>query len=246
MPQAYLGTSGWAYASWKPAFYPATLPAKRFLEHYATHLNSVEVNYTFRALPTTKQLEGWLAAVPADFRFSFKAPQRITHFQRLRDSQATVAEFIAALAPVRAAQKLGPLLFQLPPNFAADNDRLAAFLGHLRSTESAVALQFAFEFRHDSWLSDVTYDVLRAHNTALCIADDEERTMPDVVTADFRCYRLRRPGGYPPAERTRLAAAFQHAATTTPVYAYLRHEEDPTGPLQAAEMLAAVRLGGAR
>lgn len=245
-PPVYLGTSGWAYASWKPGFYPATVPARSFLEHYATQLNSVEVNHTFRALPTAKQLEGWLAAVPTTFRFSFKAPQRITHFQRLRASEATAAEFITALDPVHAAGQLGPLLFQLPPNFPADNERLAAFLGELRSSNGGGALQLAFEFRHDSWLTDATYALLQANNTALCIADDEERTTPDIVTADLRCYRLRRPGGYPPAERRQFAAAFAAAAKTTPVYTYLRHEDEPTGPLQAAEILTATRRGGTR
>ena len=122
------GTSGWAYPTWKPDFYPAGTPAKRFLEFYASQLSSVEVNYTFRALPTAKMLEGWLAATPADFRFSFKAPQRITHFKRLRDCDDDVAQFVAALEPVRQAGKLGLLLFQLPPNFKADAERLSGFL----------------------------------------------------------------------------------------------------------------------
>jgi uncharacterized protein YecE (DUF72 family) len=125
----YAGTSGWAYATWKPGFYPAGLPAKKFLEHYASRLNSVEVNYTFRMLPSVAMLAGWLAATHAGFRFSFKAPQRITHFNRLRDCDAAVSEFVAALEPVRAAGRLGPLLFQLPPNFKVDHERLAGVFG---------------------------------------------------------------------------------------------------------------------
>jgi len=113
----HAGTSGWAYPTWKPAFYPAKLPAKRFLEHYATALNSVEVNYTFRALPTASTLANWIAATPVDFLFSFKAPQTITHIKRLRDSHEAVERFVGVLEPVRAAGKLGTLLFQLPPNF---------------------------------------------------------------------------------------------------------------------------------
>src|SRR3978361_1530510 len=93
----YAGTSGWAYPTWKPGFYPAKTPARSFLNHYASKLTSVEVNYTFRPLPKEPQLQGWLDATPDNFRFSFKAPQRITHFQRLRESRVSVAEFIAAL-----------------------------------------------------------------------------------------------------------------------------------------------------
>ncbi|MCU1248783.1 MAG: hypothetical protein JWQ49_1812, partial [Edaphobacter sp.] len=124
----YAGTSGWAYPTWKPEFYPAGTPAKRFLDFYASKLTSVEVNYTFRTLPTAKMLEGWLAATPANFRFSFKAPQRITHFKRLQECADDVAQFVSALEPVQQAGKLGLLLFQLPPNFKADAERLSSFL----------------------------------------------------------------------------------------------------------------------
>jgi uncharacterized protein YecE (DUF72 family) len=143
----YAGTSGWAYPTWKPEFYPAGTPAKRFLEFYASKLTSVEVNYTFRALPTAKMLEGWLAATPENFRFSFKAPQRMTHFRRLQECADDVAQFVAALEPVRQAGKLGLLLFQLPPNFKADAERLNSFLATPAfRTPNAPAI--AFEFRH--------------------------------------------------------------------------------------------------
>ena len=166
---------------------------------YASRLTSVEVNYTFRTLPSSPQLQGWLDATPPGFRFGFKAPQRITHFQRLRDSHAAIAEFIAALEPARAAGKLGPLLFQLPPNFAEDNRRLADFLKDPTFAANP-QLQLAFEFRHPSWFADGTYDILRRNNSALCIAEGDDLATPEVSTADFRCYRLRRSGGYSPAE----------------------------------------------
>ena len=169
----YAGTSGWAYPTWKPEFYPAGTPAKRFLEFYASKLTSVEVNYTFRALPTAKMLEGWLAATPENFRFSFKAPQRITHFRRLQDCADDVAQFISALEPVRQAGKLGLLLFQLPPNFKADAERLTNFLATPAfRTPNAPAI--AFEFRHESWFSDEIYTILREHNAALCIAESDD------------------------------------------------------------------------
>src|SRR5579884_1797589 len=124
----YLGSSGWAYPSWKPDFYPSKLPAKKFLEYYATQLNSVEVNYTFRSLPSQSQLEGWIAQTGSGFRFSFKAPQRITHFQRLKDCGPQLEAFAASIEPAAAADRLGLVLFQLPPNMKADASRLAQFL----------------------------------------------------------------------------------------------------------------------
>ena len=124
MPRVYAGSSGWAYSSWKPDFYPARLASNKFLSYYATRLNSVEVNYTFRQLPTESMLTGWLAATDAGFRFSFKAPERITHNLRLKDCSDAVAALSRALAPVVAAGRMGVVLFQLPPNFKADVARL--------------------------------------------------------------------------------------------------------------------------
>ena len=233
----FVGTSGWAYPTWKPGFYPKDVPSRAFLHFYAAHLTSVEVNYTFRTLPTATQLQGWLDATPPGFRFSFKAPQRITHFQRLRECHATLAEFLAAIAPAQTAGKLGPLLFQLPPNFPADNARLAAFLQDPAFTEQP-SLQFAFEFRHPSWFSEATYDVLRHHNTALCIAEGDDLVTPDIATADFRCYRLRRTGGYSPAEIKALAKRFAKSAVTADLYAYFMHEDEPTGALNAIALLS--------
>ncbi len=241
-PNLFAGTSGWAYPTWKPGFYPANVPARAFLQHYATQLNAVEVNYTFRTLPTPKQLQTWLDATPSHFRFSFKAPQRITHFERLRlapsETPSTLASFLAALEPAHAAGKLGPLLFQLPPNFAADPPRLDAFLESVTSTSTYPA-QLTFEFRHASWFQDATYDILRRHNAALCIAESDDLVTPDIPTASFRCYRLRRFGGYTPAELDAFAARFRDLAATTPTYIFFRHEDDPTGALNARSMLLA-------
>ncbi len=239
----FAGTSGWAYPTWKPGFYPADVPARAFLNFYAAHLTSVEVNYTFRTLPTKAQLQGWLDATPEGFRFSFKAPQRITHFQRLRDSRETVAEFVAALQPARLAGKLGPLLFQLPPNFAADAAVLAKFL----KTPALKKVQVAFEFRHASWFSDATYEVLRRHNAALCVAESDDLATPDVATADFRCYRLRRNGGYSAKQITAFAASFTTLTKEGEVFSYFKHEDEPTGALNALALLRAAnkRVNGA-
>lgn len=237
----FAGTSGWAYPTWKPGFYPATVPQKKFLEYYASQLNSVEVNYTFRALPTSKMLEGWLAATPTSFRFSFKAPQRITHFKRLRECETDVAQFIESLAPVRAANRLGLLLFQLPPNYKADPERLAAFLA-LPVFRSATAPRIAFEFRHESCFAEETYAILHEHNAALCIAESDDLTTPEVHTATTHtCFRLRRNGGYSPSEIAAFARRFSLLAEDRDTYVYFKHEDEPTGALNATSFLKALQ-----
>jgi uncharacterized protein YecE (DUF72 family) len=239
----FAGTSGWAYPTWKPGFYPVEVPSRAFLHYYASRFTSVEVNYTFRTLPSAMQVQGWLEATPPGFRFSFKAPQRITHFQRLRESHAAVAEFIDSIEPARSAGKLGPLLFQLPPNFKADPDRLSAFL----EIPDLSTLQIAFEFRHASWFADEIYEILRRHNAALCVAESDDLATPDIATADFRCYRLRCNGGYTEAELTAFAKRFTTLSEQGEVYAYFKHEDEPTGALNAAAMLAkASKLSGVR
>lgn len=235
----YCGTSGWSYPSWKPEFYPARLPANRFLEHYAAQLNSVEVNYTFRALPRPPMLANWLAAVPAGFRFSFKAPQRITHISRLRGCDSAVEGLVAALEPVRMAAKLGPLLFQLPPNFKADPSRLVEFLS-ASAFHGAASPKIAFEFRHESWFTEETYEVLRKYNAALCIAESDDLKTPDIQCArTHACYRLRRTGGYSALEIDEFAERFTALAADRDVYVYFKHEDLPTGALDAIAFLKA-------
>src|ERR1700690_1463966 len=131
MGKVYAGTSGWAYPSWKPEFYPAKLAAAKFLAYYASRLNSVELNYTFRRFPTQKLLSGWIDATPADFKFAVKAHQTITHIKRLRDASSFTADFLGALEPLREAGKLGPVLFQLPPFLKCDLELLRGFLDGL-------------------------------------------------------------------------------------------------------------------
>lgn len=235
----FAGTSGWAYATWKPGFYPKPVPAKNFLAHYGTQLNSVEVNFTFRALPSATQIGNWLAAVPENFRFSFKAPQAITHIRRLKEESAPALEaFFASIEPARQAGKLGCVLFQLPPNFKADNDRLAAFLA---LPEMKLAPPLAFEFRNATWFTQQTYALLAQHNAAVCIAESEDIVTPESFTADFSVYRLRMPGGYSQVEVDAFAQKFATLASQRTVYAYFKHEDEPTGPLAATAMLHQVR-----
>ena len=228
----FIGTSGWAYASWKPGFYPQPLSQKKFLDYYATQLNSVEVNYTFRQLPSASTLAGWLAASGAGFRFSFKAPQRLTHILRLRNCSGAVGEFGRALSPVLDAERMGVVLFQLPPNFKVDVPRLDSFL----SMTASYSLRMAFEFRHASWFSAEVYEVLRNRGAALCVAESDELETPDIVTAPFACYRFRR-SGYSPAQLDSIENILRRRSGEGEVFAYFKHEEEPTGPLCAAHIL---------
>ncbi len=241
-PHLFVGTSGWAYPTWKPGFYPEGLAAKKFLGYYASQVNSVEVNYTFRALPTAKMLADWLAATPDRFRFSFKAPQRITHFKRLRECEADLTQFIAALDPVRAGGKLGLLLFQLPPNFKADAVRLREFLALPALTEAATPI--AFEFRHESWFTLEMEAILHDHNAALCIAESDDLVSPEIhLSATHTSFRLRRNGGYSAAEVAAFAKKFAALAASRDVYVYFKHEDEPTGALNAAALVKTVGAG---
>lgn len=232
----YLGCSGWAYASWKPDFYPAKLSSKKFLEHYATQLNSVEVNYTFRSLPSRAMVKNWLAQTSDEFRFSFKAPQRITHIRRLRECGPELKAFAAAIEPVVAAKRLGLILFQLPPNFRADAERLDGFLAEARELQ----LRLAFEFRHESWFDSEIYRLLEKHKAALCVAESDELSTPDVATARFACYRLRKTE-YSAAALKAIRERLAKRAETSDVFAYFKHEEEPTGALRAVQVLSALR-----
>jgi uncharacterized protein YecE (DUF72 family) len=230
--QAFIGTSGWAYPTWKPGFYPQAIPQKKFLEYYATQLNSVEVNYTFRQLPTESMLTGWVAASGPGFRFSFKAPERVTHILRLRECSDAVAALSRALAPAVTAGRMGVVLFQLPPNFKADLPRLDAFLADAKTC----GLRMAFEFRNSSWFSDEAYAVLRHHGVALCVAESEDLETPDVVTAPFSCYRWRK-SGYDAARLDAIADTLRRRSAGGEVFAYFKHEEEPTGAISAVDTL---------
>ena len=207
------------------------------LAFYASRLNTVEVNYTFRTLPTEAQLTGWLAQTGPGFRFSFKAPQRITHFARLRACEAQLDAFFAAIQPAARAKKLGLVLFQLPPNLKADPVRLADFLAAPAFRRGP---RIAFEFRHESWFTAAIYTLLRRANAALCIADTDDLLTPEVHTArTHTCFRLRQDGGYTAPELAAFAARHTAlAAAGRTVYTHFRHQEAPTGALNAAEYLS--------
>jgi len=233
MGKIYAGTSGWAYATWKPAFYPAKLASAKFLGYYGTRLNSVELNYTFRRRVTDKLLDGWIAATPGDFKFAVKAHQIVTHVKRLRDATQSTLDFIGSLDPLREAGKLGPVLFQLPPFLKCDVALLADFLGVLpRRTRAAM------EFRHESWFTDEVYARLRRANVALCEAESDKLATPDVATADFRYFRLRKET-YSAAERKAVEDKVAGALKNGDVFVYFKHEDTPEGALYAESLLKA-------
>ncbi len=227
----YCGTSGFAYPSWKPAFYPEKLPAKKFLNHYAQRLNAVEINYTFHRLPSAATIATWLEETPPEFVFVLKAHQRITHIDRFAVSDFTRI-FFQAIDPLRVQKRLGPVLLQLPPNLAVDMEKLDQFL--------AVApedLRLAFEFRNKSWFTEPVYDALKRRGAALCLAESDKLTVPHVVTADFVYFRLRK-GSYSAEDRSQIAAQVgELRASGKDVYVFFKHEETPDGALYAEELL---------
>jgi uncharacterized protein YecE (DUF72 family) len=228
----YSGTSGYSYPSWKPGFYPKNVPSSKFLEYYATRLNLVEVNYTFRQLAKAATFEKWIASTPAGFVFSPKAHNKITHILRLKDAADFTRTFLESIEPFRAHGKLGPVLFQLPPSLKADVDLLKHFVDRLPD-----GYRFAFEFRHESWYSEAIYAALRSRNAGLCIAETEERDSPQVVTADFVYFRFRKPE-YGPAEFEELVKKVGgYRALGLPVYALFKHEETPAGAVYAERLL---------
>jgi uncharacterized protein YecE (DUF72 family) len=233
------GTSGFSYPAWKPDFYPQDLPAKKFLEHYASRLNSVEVNYTFRRLAGASVLEGWLKAVPADFQFACKAHQTLTHIMKMQNAESFTEVFLKSLEPLRAARRLGPVLYQFAPTFKCDLARLEGYLPLLPPD-----IRFAFEFRHASWLTDEVYERLAKRNIALCLAESDKLEVPRVFTADFVYFRLRK-GDYADTARAGIAESVQALlANGRDVYVYFKHEEDPHGAIWAEELLRQCSGGG--
>ena len=221
-----VGTSGYNYPEWKGSFYPADMKPARMLPYYAERFSTVEINATFYRMPTASTVAGWAKAVPETFTFVLKAPQRITHFARLANVGETVRFFCDTARMLGA--RLGPLFFQLPPNFRKDAPRLADLLAQLPPD-----LRAAFEFRHASWFADDVYDHLRAHNAALCIADTESGSTPTVATADWGYLRLRSVD-YTDARLAEWWATMQRiGGDWRDAFVFFKHEERGTGPALA-------------
>jgi uncharacterized protein YecE (DUF72 family) len=222
------GTSGYSYDEWKGNFYPEKFAAKDMLRYYAERFPTVEINNTFYRMPKEALLQGWADQVPESFTFVIKAPQRITHFKRLQDcgEQLTyLFRVTTALGP-----RLGPLLFQLPPNFRKDVPRLRSFFAAMPDRR-----RVAVEFRHASWFDDEVYDTLRAQGAALCVADTgEEPAVPLVATTDWGYLRLRREE-FADAELRDWARRIGEQPWSD-AWVFLKHEDEGTGPKLAARL----------
>ncbi len=225
----YVGTSGYSYKEWKGSFYPADLPGKHMLRYYAERFRAVEINNTFYRMPTASVLEAWSGEVPTDFQFVLKASRQITHIKRLKD----VADSVSYLLEVAGALKdrLGALLFQLPPNLKKDIPRLRDFLALLPSERRT-----AFEFRHQSWFDEDVFGLLNDHRAVLCIAEAEtDLEVPFVATADWGYLRLRRPD-YDDVELGNRAHRVREQGWKD-VFVFFKHEDEGKAPLMARRFL---------
>ena len=226
-----VGTSGFSYKQWKGIFYPKDLPASAMLPFYAERFSTVEINNTFYRMPREAALSKWPGQVPGGFTFVLKASQRITHMKRLKDAQGEIDYFFKNASAL--GDRLGPVLFQLPPFLRRDLPRLTDFLAMLPA-----GVRPAFEFRHETWFDDGVYAALRDRGAALCFSDTDEETTPLVSTADWGYLRLRRCD-YTETDlaawKERILAQGWHEA-----YAFFKHEDEAAGPKLAAEFVSLV------
>jgi uncharacterized protein YecE (DUF72 family) len=230
MKNLYVGTSGYSYKEWKGSFYPEKLPAKDMLPYYAERLKAVELNNTFYRLPQRSMVEGWKAQVPDDFRFTVKASQRITHFKRLKEAEEATKYLLDTVSALE--DRLGVVLFQLPPNMKKDLERLSSFLQTLPTGTKA-----AFEFRHPSWFEDDVLELLQEHNRALCVSDTDDLPCNRIdKTAEWGYLRLRRVN-YPESELKEWVKRIK-LQKWSEVYVFFKHEDEATGPKLAAQFVS--------
>jgi uncharacterized protein YecE (DUF72 family) len=219
-----VGCSGWNYADWRERVYPRGMPPRRWLAHYATLFDTVEVNSTFYRLAKPKAVAAWVEATPPDFLFAVKASQFLTHMKRLVDIEQGIERFYAGIAPLAASPKLGPVLWQLPEREQRDVPRLAGALDALPPG------RHCFEFRHESWFCDEVLDLLRWHGVALAIGDHPRRPwQPWVLTADWSFVRFHygargRRGNYSESELRELAPRVAALAEQGDVFAYFNND----------------------
>ena len=227
--QVRIGTSGYSYPEWKGNFYPEKMAAKDMLGFYAERFPTVEINNTFYRMPTEKLLNGWAEQVPEHFTFVIKASKRITHDKRLKECGELLGYLFGSTSTL--GSRLGPLLFQLPPNFKKDVPRLKSFFEDMPERR-----RMAIEFRHASWFDDEVYEVLRAERAALCVADTgEEPAAPLVATTDWGYLRLRRENFSD--EDLRDWARRIREQPWSDAYVFLKHEEEGKGPKLAARLM---------
>ena len=232
--QTWIGTSGFQYPEWKGTFYPEKMPAAKMLGFYAERFATTEVNYSFRRIPSAATIQRWVEGTPARFTFSLKAPQRITHFAKLRDCGDTLQFFYSVVSAL--GEKLGPVLFQLPPSLKKDVPLLSDFL-----REFPEGMRAAFEFRNASWLADDTYAALQTAGVALCVAVSEKLATPMVATAPYGYLRLRREDYQPNDIDGWAEIVRQETARWSDAFIYFKHEESGIGPKLAQQL--SERLG---
>ena len=224
----WIGTSGFQYAEWKGNFYPEDLPTAQMLPFYAERFSTTEINYTFHRIPAPKTIENWKTLTPEKFRFALKAPQKITHWSKLRDCVDTLEYFLKVAGGL--GERLGPVLFQLPPTFKKDADVLNSFLRELPD------MRTAFEFRHESWFDDEIFNLLKSRNVALCIADTDALNTPKKITADYGYLRLRRED-YTNSDIDHWTDFVrEQEAVWKDAFVYFKHEESGIGPKLARQM----------
>jgi uncharacterized protein YecE (DUF72 family) len=243
MGEVRIGTSGWNYASWRETFYPPRLPARRWLEHYATVFDTVEINATFYRLAKPSAVANWVAQTPPDFVFAAKSSRFLTHMKRLTDMDRGVGRYYDSIAPLAESPKLGPVLWQLPDTFKRDDDRLAFALEHLPPG------RHAFELRHPSWFAEPVYELLRAHRAAFVIHDSLRRDpTPEVLTTDWTYLRFHhgrrgRRGNYSESELREWAAKVRDLTTQAGVYAYFNNDWETFAPPNALRLRRLVSGG---
>jgi uncharacterized protein YecE (DUF72 family) len=209
------------------------LPAAKMLPFYSERFSTTEINYTFHRIPSAKTIENWNTLTPESFRFALKAPQKITHWSKLRDCADTLEYFCKVISGLGDRQ--GPVLFQLPPNFKKDADVLSSFLRELPS------MRAAFEFRHESWFEDDIFGLLKSRNIALCIADTETIATPQKITADYGYLRLRRED-YQTIDIERWAKFVgEQNSNWQDAFVYFKHEENGIGPKLATQMIETLK-----
>jgi uncharacterized protein YecE (DUF72 family) len=236
MARAWVGTSGFAYKEWKPSFYPKGVATKSFLAYYASNFDSVEIDGTFYRTPKENVIEAWKRNTPEGFRFALKASQVITHWQRLATPSPSLDRWLTALDGL--GDRLGIALYQLPPNFKADFDRLAAFFDALPND-----MPSAMEFHHESWFVGECYHLLEQHHVALCIYDTNEGTSPIRLTAPATYVRLRRDDYTDELLAEWTSRIRRWVDEGVDVFAYIKHEGNPDAPLIARQFAAELASG---
>jgi uncharacterized protein YecE (DUF72 family) len=230
MANLYSGTSGYSYAEWKGAFYPEKLAQTKFLDYYSSRFSTVEINNTFYRFPSEKMLTSWTDTTPEGFTFAVKCNQRVTHHSRLNDVGEITHDFVERCHAL--GDKLGPILFQLPPNLKRDDDVLRDFVGVLPP-----GARYAVEFRHASWFEDATFQCLADASVALCVSEGEKLDTPRRATGAF-CYVRLRKDAYTDEELADWRNWIdEQLAANLDVFVYLKHDKSGASPEQALKLL---------